>query len=300
MVLARSACRNMADVARPPVFRFNHSRCLFRTPSTTSGKLVFGGHVLCEHSYDGLPYQLLLASRSRAPLSYLAHSGHSQQQAACSIMEPSLKPRFQNYIRSVQGQLHLFLAVFLGAIALSVVTWILRSHFFEPYVRQLPVKTLTGAETLTDRLRSGVAGAHEVHAALERLVDNLLDKPGTKELPTIPEQRDEYRAKAKQQVLPEAREKLVASLYWAWLDQSSVDGNDRLLEQLLVTMPDAVVQNLHRTLVVGNAQQKQRAFQGLLQAQRSGIAQADAVIEYAQRKARRRGESLLLRASELP
>ncbi|MFN5272827.1 MAG: hypothetical protein ACK5E3_06465 [Planctomycetota bacterium] len=201
-----------------------------------------------------------------------------------------MNPQFRNYVRSITGQLHLFIAVFLGAIALSASTWILRPYLFEPYIRQLPVKSHAGTEVLADGLRRGVANADDIQIAVDRLLNKMLDTPEAKKLPRRPEQLAAIRVASKERMLPEARDRIASSLYWAWLDQDSVEGNDELLKQLLIAMPDTIIQNMHRTIVVGNTQQQLRAFRGLQQAKRSGISQADAVIEFAHRKAKRRGE----------
>ena len=65
--------------------------------------------------------------------------------------------------------------LFLGAIGLSASTWILRPYLFEPYIRQLPVKSHAGTEVLADGLRRGVANADDIQIAVDRLLNKMLD-----------------------------------------------------------------------------------------------------------------------------
>jgi len=64
---------------------------------------------------------------------------------------------------------------------------------------------------------------------------------------------------------------------------------------MLNMFPIVTIENLRRTIIVGNRQQQARAYQGLLQAQRTGIQESVEVLEIAERRAKRRGEQALLR-----
>lgn len=205
-----------------------------------------------------------------------------------------MTPAFRNFIRSINGQLLLFGAVFLGAIGLSVAIWIARPYLFEPYIKQKPVKSISEMEILVSRIREGAAGTAEIEKAVDQLSQKLLMPLGNKPVGEDKTRIAPIKVNIPEKLRSETLEHVVSNLYWAWLDEDTATGNERLMTIMLNMCPLATVENLRKTIIVGNQHQQARAYQGLLQAQRTGIQESVDVLEMAERRAKRRGEQALI------
>jgi|GEM_PF-4317665 len=207
----------------------------------------------------------------------------------------SMTPEFRNFVRSITGQMLLFGAVFLGAIGLSVAVWIARPYLFEPYIKQNPIKSLPGMEILVSRIREGAASKSEIENTVDQLSQKLLLSIATKPVGEDKTQVSPIKLTVPEKLRNQTLEQVSSNLYWAWLDQDTASGNERLMTIMLNMFPIVTIENLRRTIIVGNRQQQARAYQGLLQAQRTGIQESVEVLEIAECRAKRRGEQALLR-----
>jgi hypothetical protein len=195
-------------------------------------------------------------------------------------------------IRSVQGQLSLLAATYIGAIVLALAAWYCRPILFEPNIQE---KFPPLANPRTGDLRQ---------VAVD-LANGLI--PSTKFTKTIEElaakeaerRRPAGAKKAAKADIEAAREPLWAAVYGHWIDHDGFDPADRVARVFLSEESCLIFERIRRTLVAGNEHQRGRALHLLsLAATPEDRVQARALCEYSRERALRRHEPELVRQAE--
>src|SRR5262249_1741501 len=141
--------------------------------------------------------------------------------------------------RSVPVQLALLGATFVGAIGLAVVTVCLRSTFFEPYVRE------TYAPAAEDPLR--------LVARLERPASAKKSEPKD----SLEAATEEAQKRAQEAADWDA-------LYALWMNPRDEGPDPERVRRLLWTQPEATLERIRATSVVGRPAQRARALELLV------------------------------------
>lgn len=206
-----------------------------------------------------------------------------------------MKPATRAYLRSVRGQLTLLAIVFAGAVMLAVVAVILRSWFFEPFVREWHSPTDVAGQLVND-LAGGAAGAEDITRAVEKVAEDMARKD--KRVAGQEEEKPELLKRLMREQLPQARKRVLDACYFAWLEHPEADPHDRILKALLEESADDTILRFKRTLAVGNLEQRERLLVAT-----AALARVDrqATLEFLgilKARAQRRGEAELTRRAE--
>jgi hypothetical protein len=172
-------------------------------------------------------------------------------------------------------------------VALAVLAILLRNVFFERFVREWRSSSNVADDLVRD-LAAGTAGADDIRRAIERTAEAMARRDkrfadGNKEDP-------ELVKRLAQQLVPQARTRVVDACYFAWLDQPNAGPDNRILKGLLDGFAKETIFRFQRTLAVGNLQQRER-----LPTAAAALAKVDSraaldFLDTVRRRAQRRGE----------
>ncbi len=178
--------------------------------------------------------------------------------------------------RSVPVQLALLGVTFVGALGLAVLSLCLRSIFFERYVRETYAPLTESAEELISRLE-------------RPKVESKKEK--AEEEPPVADPAVERRKLADWH-----------AVYSLWMNPPADPVVDEArLRKLLWSKPEATLERIRATSVVGNPAQRTRALELLSSVPASPVRDdAVALSRFVRERARRRGElSLFTRAEQI-
>ena len=197
-----------------------------------------------------------------------------------------MKPETKAFLRSVPGQLSLLGVTFLGAIALAVLTILLRDILFEPYIREKYPPADARTQEFLEKLVDGNAEIETLEKLIDREAERLAQRQGP-----IAEKDREARIQAHR---PDAVRQVLSACYGYWMMHRDSENEDRILKALYRQYPEETADLLKRTFIVGNLEQKLLALDGVNWLNQENSDAAHRLLDYARQQAVQRRDTPIL------